>query len=273
MAFKIDLYAPANQELARVIREELTESLVNTTEGKSLAERVHSIRRSLKRIRASLRLFRASLPVKTYRKENRWYRDTGRLLSRYRDGEILQLTAAKWGESQPEANLWLEKLRAEQATELEIEKVLKEVRQRLLLGQARCGKWKFLEAAGFAPGFLKTYRRAERCGREAEAKPSALKFHVWRKRVKYHGFHLKLLRDMEFAVRRLEAVEALGKLLGTAHDLAVLEEWAKANGVEKASRQSLRARRRQLEQEALEAGIPLFAHGIQVLSEGLNLTS
>ena len=54
---------------------------------------------------------------------------------------------------------------------------------------------------------------------------SGERFHDWRKRVKYHRYHLELLAPLwprQLKGRRKE-VKALGDLLGEEHDLVVLE--------------------------------------------------
>jgi CHAD domain-containing protein len=62
--------------------------------------------------------------------------------------------------------------------------------------------------------------------------PSSARFHDWRKRVKYHRYHLDLLHEIwprQLKGRRKE-VKALGTLLGDEHDLAVLQDVLAAEG-------------------------------------------
>jgi CHAD domain-containing protein len=61
--------------------------------------------------------------------------------------------------------------------------------------------------------------------RAAYDAPSGERFHDWRKRVKYHRYHLELLAGLwprQIGSRRKE-VRALGGALGDEHDLAVLQ--------------------------------------------------
>jgi CHAD domain-containing protein len=58
----------------------------------------------------------------------------------------------------------------------------------------------------------------------ARAEPTTDALHEWRKRVKDHHFHLRLLRELwPPVVKPVEAQAGrLGELLGAEHDLAVL---------------------------------------------------
>ena len=75
-------------------------------------------------------------------------------------------------------------------------------------------------------GLLRTYRRGRKALRIAYETPTAENFHEWRKRVKYHWYHLRLLRELWPAPMKPLAAEAkrLADLLGDDHDLAVLRE-------------------------------------------------
>jgi CHAD domain-containing protein len=62
---------------------------------------------------------------------------------------------------------------------------------------------------------------------EAYADPSAGAFHEWRKRVKYHRYHVRLLRDLWRPLLdcRRAALHELSDLLGEAHDLGLLRNF------------------------------------------------
>lgn len=97
--------------------------------------------------------------------------------------------------------------------------------------------------------------------------PLATAFHDWRKRVKAHGYHLRLLRDL--APRRMRArgrqASRLGDLLGNDHDLAMLGQLIAELPPEALSRKELArvqrvlARRSlRLRDRAMELGDKLF---------------
>jgi hypothetical protein len=92
----------------------------------------------------------------------------------------------------------------------------------------RINDWE-IDEDGFAAvrgGLTKTYRRAKKGLDLAYRTRSSEDFHEWRKRVKYHWYHMRLLRLVwppMMAVRR-RAGDRLSDLLGDDHDLAVLRE-------------------------------------------------
>lgn len=86
-----------------------------------------------------------------------------------------------------------------------------------------------LNDEGFAAleqGLRRTYRRARKAQRISYRTPTPEQFHEWRKRVKYHWYHLRLLRELWPVPMKGFAAQAgqLADLLGDDHDLAVLQE-------------------------------------------------
>ena len=80
------------------------------------------------------------------------------------------------------------------------------------------------DIAALAPGLRRTYGRGRKAMRAAYDAPGSARFHDWRKRVKYHRYHLDLLHELwprQLKWRRKE-VKVLGTMLGEEHDLAVL---------------------------------------------------
>ena len=89
-----------------------------------------------------------------------------------------------------------------------------------------------VDVTGFAavePGLIKTYHRGKRAMRAAFADGHAEDFHEWRKRVKYHWYHSRLLRRMGHRMMKphRQLAAELGTLLGDDHDLAVLSQTIK----------------------------------------------
>lgn len=106
-------------------------------------------------------------------------------------------------------------------------------REQLLAARERAVDWRLPHAddaerafAVFGRGLKKTYKRGRKAMASAYAQPGVAVFHDWRKRTKYLGYHLRLLRpawpDLIRAQRA--AVKTLSDLLGDDHDLAVLDQ-------------------------------------------------
>jgi CHAD domain-containing protein len=117
-----------------------------------------------------------------------------------------------------------------------------------------------------AGGLRKSYRRARNRMEEAYEDPEMERFHEWRKRVKYHRYHSRLLRSAwvgPMKARRSE-LKTLSDLIGDEHDLAVFLKTMEAEELfDSATRESLEqiimARRSELQRNGRPIGERLFA--------------
>jgi hypothetical protein len=115
-----------------------------------------------------------------------------------------------------------------------ISRQLREFAGRLRRTQRRLAAWT-LDGADFkliAPGFRDTYRTARRDLARAFASGKSPAFHAWRKNVKRHDYHCRLLRDAWPAMMQAWHLElaTLARLLGDEHDLAHLREFLLSRG-------------------------------------------
>src|SRR5690606_26565528 len=99
------------------------------------------------------------------------------------------------------------------------------------------------------------------------AQPTTQNLHAWRKEVKYHGYHCRLLEPLWPAMLAARGGEVgkLGDWLGEDHDLAVLGQQAcqQASGDQGDAADRLEhlitKRRKKLRQKAWQLGKRLFA--------------
>jgi CHAD domain-containing protein len=192
-------------------------------------EVVHQVRKRCKKLR----------PVfPDYKKENSFFRDAAGELSSVRDAQsIIECfdDLAEYYENmaglvhfEPIRRHLIDR-RAEIADNTDdLGDRLKTFRIRMVEARARVKKWKITDE-GFdavAEGFMKTYKRGRKTFSKAYEKPSAENFHEWRKRVKYHWYHCRLLREIwpEMLKVHRKTANDLADLLGDDHDLAVLKE-------------------------------------------------
>ena len=222
----------------RIVREEI-ESAVGQLTGKGesdLDEAIHEARKNVKKIRGVLRLLRPQLGD-VYVQENTHFRDIGHLLAEFRDaGAILETFDALRERYRAEVNgsglasirrgLVARKLQAEQQGG--IHKVLKGMAALLRRSARNALRWP-LETDGFeavSPGLEATFRSGQKALARTRKLPLAENYHDWRKRVKDHWYHIRLLEDvwdgtMPGYERRLKDLETW---LGEDHNLVVLEE-------------------------------------------------
>lgn len=224
------------ENLRRIVEEQIDESLWCIREGDDRDRAVHEIRKSLKRIRAALRLFRGALPA--YSTANRHYRDIGRRITSMRDATVRLETLAGYeaqlvdaiGESGVRSvRVALEDDRAESCADDAVDAAFEDVEDGMLAGLAALDGLR-LNADGFAAisgGLEKTYGRARRRALGASLDGSVEDFHSWRKRTKYHRHQIELLTPLWATPLDAweDALHEITDALGDDHDLAVFRQW------------------------------------------------
>ena len=198
-------------------------------------ESIHQVRKRCKKIRGLIRLVRKAFP--DYKEENAFFRDTARKLSDLRDSQSLidifnKLMQRPGCQSEQEAmkpvSTFLEERQQKLMDEADVYKLLQETELTLREGKRRARAWQ-LEENGFEAirgGLKKTYKRGRKAMPAAYEEPTTEKFHEWRKRVKYHWYHARLITPMWEKVLKAYAAEVhlLADYLGDDHDLSLLSQ-------------------------------------------------
>ncbi len=230
-AYRLDPTLPVDAEVRRVARAQLDRA-IQELDLTDRHEAAHEVRKRCKKLRGLIRLVRGTAGT-VHQEENPALRDTARRLAGDRDlaasvealDELDAAASVDLDESDVEvvrAGLIEERDRDVEPWDQQRTVVLAE----LQAVQERVTGW-VLPGVGFevlAGGLHRTYRRA--CKRMVDAAevgtPEAL--HEWRKRVKYHWYHLQLLRNAWPPVLRAQArqVHELSELLGHERDLTLL---------------------------------------------------
>ena len=255
----------------RIACEQIDRAIADAAD-EDFEKAVHQVRKRCKKLRGLLRLVRPSFA--DYKPENADFRDTARLLARTRDAEVMLGTFEKLIEAGDIDDAALgrvhDRLRNNRGQAVAANEAVKarlaEAVGRLRTARQRVDKWK-IEGDGFEAlrgGLEKTYARARRCMNKAEKKPSAENLHEWRKRAKYHWYHLRLLRSIwrKPMGRLCNEASQLSDLLGDDHDLAVLSgELATHDAAEQLGGllELLDKRRAKLQRKAFQLGQRLFA--------------
>lgn len=236
MSYRLKADETLDDGIRRIVRDEVdhAEKMLGKRGG-AREEGVHEARKSFKKIRAVLRLVRPSLGA-TYKDENAWFRDAARELSELRDAQALlesfdQLQAAFARQMKADAFARIrDNLEEHRDTVGEADgdlgRRVKSVRADLKKARARMESWPKM-GDGFdvvGPGLIKTFRRGRIAQAQAYKAATDEHFHEWRKRVKYHWYHVRLLQDMWPEVMKgcRASLNELSILLGDDHDLAVM---------------------------------------------------
>jgi CHAD domain-containing protein len=222
--------------LKRIAREQLDDALAHLggERGDDLDERVHEARKCLKKARAVIRLVRDEVGAEVYRRENRRFRDAGRILGPVRDGGVLVATVDRLAESGVIARAELAPLRDKLEADyergrervLDAEGGLERAAAAIAEGRAMVDAWPIdrSDSEAFRKSLRRTYARGHKAFGKAYAKPAPERFHELRKRVKYLWYYARFLEPAapgEIGDLRDLADEA-GSALGLDHDLAEL---------------------------------------------------
>ncbi|MCY3903387.1 MAG: CHAD domain-containing protein [Caldilineaceae bacterium] len=236
MSFSLSVEETAEASLRRIVYEQIDGAIAQLGRGDDLNEEIHEARKHFKRIRAVLRLARGALPGKTYRCENAFFRDQGRILSPVRDSAVYLETFDRLhgrhgrhmtGNALTRLRHALEKSHRSLLDGLARDpQQLAAIVDSLEVARSRVDSWRFraTETAPFAPGLQRTYARGRAELRVAIKRPTTENFHAFRKRVKYLWYHMQILRPVWPGPVGALARECdkLGDRLGDEHDLAML---------------------------------------------------
>ncbi len=238
MAYRIEITENPQEAVRRIAREQIDKAIDEVKDTQLDGhETVHQVRKRCKKIRGLIRLVRPQMEG-AYDLENDWYRDSARMLSYVRDAQsIIETydTLMQYFGDQIRRSAFAPirrqlTRRRKQVTEDEIglQGQLHELLERMQEGRKRVSIW-HLPDNGFEAvegGLTKTYRRGCDAMQAAYEDPTSENFHEWRKRAKYHWYHMRLLANVwpgPVKERRDEA-DQLSTYLGDDHDLAILRE-------------------------------------------------
>ena len=236
MAYRLKRGETVPEGIRRIVQEEIqaaTDQLNRGSRGHR-DEAIHEARKNLKKIRGALRLMQPELG-RVYSAENTRMRDVGRQLSEIRDAtaiiEVFDSLVEKYnGSLQKDAfasiRRGLEKSKRETERAADLPKVIQRALSMLRMTGRRLKTWP-LKKDGFqaiAPGLELRYRRGRRAMSCARKNPKPENYHEWRKRVKDHWYHVRLLESLWTDVMRAReaSLKDLETWLGDDHNLVVL---------------------------------------------------
>ncbi len=275
MPFRIEDPGQIRKSIPRLVRRQI-ESVVAAVQedAKPKGDLVHDVRTTIKKVRAVLLLVGGKR--ERFRSLDRRLRDVARSLAPVRDAAVLPRTFERLqNEPDPNGNgktLPGEAKKIRAALSARSQQITKEAaideslaaaaRELAQMGsQAERIRPRKKGFRGIAVGLSATYRRARQQMKIAFAGGHARDFHAWRKDVKAHALHCRLLAEVIPAVKaRSDSLDELGDLLGLDQDVAVLIACAHETPALFGSapyRQSLRRRGRSLQRELRVAAQPL----------------
>jgi CHAD domain-containing protein len=280
MAFRLKAGKSVSKGVKRIARRQMDKALDLLRSKGGGDETVHDARKAFKKVRSVLRLVRDEIGEKTYRRENRRFRDAARPLTEVRDAKALVEALDKLAErsAQEAKTRFFPRVRTSlQADRRAVRRrVLKDVRAiPQVVSDVKAGRdclrdWSIPDNdwSGLCDGLKKTYKGGRRALAAAEKDANSEALHEWRKQAKYLWHQLQLVERMWPGVMEelAEELHTLADLLGDDHDLVVLRERLTSLPEEfggKARLQKLVTfidrRRRELEEQAFALGQRLYA--------------
>ncbi len=198
----------------------------------------HQVRKRCKKIRALIRLAKTGMKNrKTYQQQNRRLRDAARMMSDIRDAQVMintydhvmalqrpDIDRRAFGPIRRRLSSRFESLWHDGAS---LERSFREI-QTSLVKSRECISDALLNDCHetvMYEGLNTTYAKAFQAMSDVFTEPTDEGFHEWRKHVKYHWYHCRLLVDVWNPVfsGRASELHRLEEYLGEDHDLGVFE--------------------------------------------------
>lgn len=258
----------------RIAGEQLTKALASIDDGDALHEGVHDARKRIKKLRGLLRLVRPAFAA--CGEENARLRDAARTLSGLRDHtamlETLERLSARHADRIDRRRTVplrraLEARRDAATAAPDLGERVEAFRCVLRGARERAEDWR-LKADGWealGPGLALTYGRGRKAMTQAHRTGRGEEYHEFRKRVKYHGYHARLLAPAWPPLMEPYAalLDDLGESLGEQHDLVTFAPIVAGSDLSpevRAGLEELIAKERlRLEARALVVGARVFA--------------
>ncbi|MEX2216107.1 MAG: CHAD domain-containing protein [Phycisphaeraceae bacterium] len=238
MPYRIRKRESVTSAVRRIVREETDKAvgdLLSVPGGR--IKGIHEARKCIKKVRATLRLAQPKLG-EHFAPANQAYRDISRQLSGPRDAEAIIESLDKLVTSVSDAQHQEVFARIREALVARRDAVVaqsadlndKVAGLAQLLTEVRTASEHWVirpdSFASLAAGLERAYRRGRKAMKEAFRAPTDMHFHEWRKEVKAHWYHVRLLRGIwpKVMVALEGELGLLADLLGDDHDLAVLRD-------------------------------------------------
>jgi CHAD domain-containing protein len=238
MAYSLKRGESVPTGMKRIARNQLQAAIegLRGEGGVTRDQAVHEARKCIKKVRALMRLVQTELGD-TYKEETAELRGTARKLSQLRDTAALiksfddlseKHKKKRWERSAAPLRTALVAHKINLEKELGGRERLDAMATALKKGRRRVKRWP-LEAAGFPAiedGLEKTFRRGRKALAEAHRTMRSEDIHAWRKRVKDHWYHVRLLEDLwSDEIREEERnLKELEDALGEGLNLNLLRE-------------------------------------------------
>lgn len=284
MSYRIGRDESVSAAVRRIAHERIDKAVKEVESDKfDPHEKVHQVRKRCKELRGLIRLVRPAFE-KTYQRTNIAFRDIARPLSDPRDARTVidsyddlmehfaeQINRESFGIVRRRLTA-----RLHEFSDADVVERLSGARDALLTVKGLVDDWRFKsdDFDAIAAGVAKTRQRAVKDLQQVERDADTDTLHDWRKRLKYHWFHLRLLQGIwpENLKSMQTQIKQLVDYLGEDHDLAnflfTVETFA--SEIDSADLEALRGlvqqRRKNLQRRTIRLGQRALAESTESLN-------
>lgn len=241
MAYRLKKSESVPEGIRRIVLEEIDSALEQLGKTEDRDEAIHEARKSLKKVRGVMRLVQPELG-RVYQRENTVLGGIARKLSELRDAsaviEVFDGLIGKYKDSLRKDALasireGLEKSKRDTEQAIDASKTVQQAVAALRSARKRVKDWP-VESDGFSalgPGLRERYRRGRKAMAAARKDQTPERYHEWRKRVKDHWYHIRILESAwtDVLKAREASLKDLETSLGDDHNLVVLCDKIQAN--------------------------------------------
>jgi len=231
MAFRLKRRRAIGNELSRIVRREFEKALDQLQRARTDPEGIHETRKAVKKIRSELRLLHDALgPV--YSTRNKQLRHVAHLLSTLRDADATVETFRDLRHQYHRVVTPAVGRSVARGLASRKRRVIQNAPARVSGAAATLQRLKRrvereVREAGRVPtvrhGLVRGYRRARGAMKGLSLECDASQFHLWRRRLKDHWYHVRLFEGLHRTARaRAGTLRRLEKWLGDDHNLAAL---------------------------------------------------
>jgi len=235
MSYQLRKGERLGESLRRVCRKQIEAAMAVAAGDKKCDDTpVHEVRKHLKKARAALGLVRKEIGAGLFREQDHCLRDVGRLTSEIRDAEVrLQTVRELQGISRRRRRRVATYPKLEGLLMLELENFMAAFAEwqtqagpMLKRASANIDCWPLdhFDCKQLRRAVQRSYKSARKALACAEDLPTVENFHRFRTRAKRLWYELRILRPVNPIVLKnlADDLDALGSLLGRAHDLSFL---------------------------------------------------
>jgi CHAD domain-containing protein len=234
VAYRLKKGKSASKELSRVVAREFEKAVTDLDHADSSpAEAVYEARKHVKKIRAVLRMLQKDLG-KDYVVQNRRLRTVAHQLSSLRDADAAADTMESVRRRYPQlvtpsilasVQKGLRSRKRVTTARVDPEHLVPRVERSLRRSAERTPQRvrRVVRRTAMSAGILRGYERARDALAEVHTTPDDGMFHRWRRRVKDHWYHIRLLEGLNGrAHARARTLKRLETWLGDDHNLVLL---------------------------------------------------